>query len=134
MGDAETYPNLRLSIWNEEEKFDKDNYGTVKLHGELALRTFDWVDYDDNLQPYTDHLIEMGWLFRNTSSLNYDGLRVKFLYNREHTNNPARGGYSKNFTLDDMYARRLNITAEEEPLVMLQDEEESHWELVPERS
>ena len=31
IGDAETYPNLKLSLWSEEERFDKENFGTVKL-------------------------------------------------------------------------------------------------------
>ena len=74
----------------------------------------------------------MGWMFRNTSDLNYDGLKVKFLYNTEHTYDETAVGYSGNFELADVYARRLN-TSESEPLVLTEDEEHN-WELVGHRS
>ena len=76
----------------------------------------------------------MGWLFRNTSSLNYDGFKAKFLYNLEQINDQEAVGYSRNFELEDLYARRINMTAGEEPQVMQVDEEASNWVLVQERS
>ena len=88
IGEEETYPNLRLSLWSEIETFNKTDFGKMKLQGNLELRVDDWVDYDENNTAFDNHLIEMGWNFRNSSDLRYDGIKVKFLYNTEHTHDP----------------------------------------------
>lgn len=98
------------------------------LHGELALRVNDWVDYDENAQFFDNKMIDMGWMFRNTSSNLYDGLRVKFLYNSTMTNNPTEAGYSRFFILEDVHAPKLDID-EDETSALKVDYRDNHWEL-----
>ena len=84
--------------------------------------------------PFDDRLIEFGWSFRNdTNNPTYDGVKVTFLYNTEHTNDPTKKGYSRNFILNDLHGPRLDI-ATQEPIMMLPDSEFTHFELVPYRS
>ena len=85
----------------------------MRLHGELALRIEDWVDYDDFAQPFNNRVIDMGFLFRNASSEVYDGMRAKFLYNTTQTNDAEAKGYSRNFIVEDFNTTRLNMTANE---------------------
>ena len=33
IGDKDTYPNLKLLLWNQMEEENKENYGTMRLHG-----------------------------------------------------------------------------------------------------
>lgn len=50
----------------------------------MALRVNDWVDFDDETaNPIDDRLIEMGWLFTNSTEKNrmYDGLKAQFVFN-----------------------------------------------------
>ena len=48
IGDQDTYPNLKLSLWAEREQIEKARFNEVRLHGELALRVKDWVNFDEN--------------------------------------------------------------------------------------
>ena len=79
----------------------------------------DWIDYDENKTIIDGRLIEMGWMFRNTSSLSYDGFKTKFIYNYTAINDPFEVGYSRHFIIEDLYTRRLNIT--NEPLSLTLD-------------
>ena len=47
IGDMETFPNLKLTLWNEKQVLDKTFYGQMRLMGELALRTREWNDLDE---------------------------------------------------------------------------------------
>ena len=98
VGEPEVYPNLQLLLWNEVERADKTHYGELYLHGQLALRVDDWINFDENALAYDDRLIEFGWSFRNdTNNPIYDGVKATFLYNTEHTNDPTKKGYSRTF-------------------------------------
>ena len=33
VGDKETFPNMRLLLWNQYEEFDPKNYGKLRLYG-----------------------------------------------------------------------------------------------------
>jgi len=82
LGNVTTYPNLKLSLWNEKVYFNQTHLGKVRLHGELALRIQDWIDFDPiNGTLVDNNIIEMGWCFRNSTTARYDGMKATFLYN-----------------------------------------------------
>ena len=105
------------------------------MHGNLELRVDDWINYDENGTAFDNRLVEMGWNFRNTSDLNYDGIKVKFLYNTELTNDKRQSGslaYTDNFDLFDMYSKKLNIDKNEP--IWLNTDDQTNWQLERGRS
>ena len=131
VGDKETFPNMRLLLWNQYEEFDPKNYGKLRLHGQLELRVDDWVDFASDGSHYDNRVVEMGWLFKdnNRTSTKYDGIKAKFLYNSTYNNNPKQLAFQRIVQLHDMHAGRLDPN-KDEPISLGRDRADSHWELV----
>ena len=138
IGNSETYPNLKLSLWNEEVRFNKTYLGEVRLHGELALRVDDWIDYDEEGNRVDNHLVEMGWLFTSSTSgsgAKYDGFKTQFLFNSTQINSPDLAAYSRNFEIIDLYTGRLTSKTTQVPADLTVDDKNStDWEIVPHKS
>ena len=146
IGNQTTFPNLKLSIWSEIEKFDKETYGEKFLHGELALRVDDWVDYDENAQPYDNKMVDMGFMFKNDTDVYYDGMRAQFLFNSTEFNDPRfKVGYNRNFLIQDVYSFKLREDLHETHQLTLDDQDRwysnanpcsdcENWELIEEKS
>lgn len=90
IGKKDTYPNLRLLLWNQMEELNAETYGTMRLHGQLELRVTDWIDYAEDGSYFDNRIVEMAWLFKDNDRENskYDGIKAKFLYNSTYNNNP----------------------------------------------
>ena len=135
IGNQEEFPNLRLSLWSQREEFDKESFGEIKLQGDLELRVAGWVDYDEEGNMLDNRLIEMGWMFRNTTKPDskYDGIKVKFLYSHEFMNDPRihdnfeAKAYTDYFELYDMYSKRLD-REKKEPISM-QIDNQTNWHI-----
>ena len=116
-------------------RFNKTYYGEVRLHGELALRVSDWIDYDEEAKPIDNRLIEMGWSYTNdtdASKPKYDGFKAQFLFNSTQVNSPDSVANSHVFELIDLYSTRLSEKKEPESLNV--DKNLTNWEIVPYKS
>lgn len=108
----------------------------MRLHGELALRVDDWIDYEDETaKPIDDWLIEMGWSFTNSTkkSPKYDGLKAKFVFNSTQVNSADLPAYSRTFELVDLYSKRLDVE-DDEPISLSIDKNLTNWEVMPHKS
>ena len=141
LGNVTTYPNLKLSLWNEKVYFNQTHLGKVRLHGELALRIQDWIDFDPiNGTLVDNNIIEMGWCFRNSTTARYDGMKATFLYNLTQINDPTQDGYSHSFILQDLFGPKLKGKKDDpkkddpSPGDLIIDTNKSDWEIVPYQS